>query len=149
MAQNEYDAVFAAHQGDNEPLIEWLKSDAEITPLLRALIVKVLSGGIRRPKHRPKSMLTRREHQAIANRVRELGGKQMAAIAQVMSEFKCSQEKVKLALKADRQGRRSVEKFARWLNEINADLKKSKAALTTYTYDDATGGKIRRWVRGK
>jgi hypothetical protein len=119
----EYYIFRAAHDGDNGPLIEFIRSGAELTAEHRELIAKLLGGEIQRPPHRQKSIVTEMRRKAIAKRVRALERemKQMAAIAQVMSEFDCSDKTVKIALQRHRKG-----------EEISTEIKKRADKILDY-----------------
>jgi hypothetical protein len=115
--ETEFYIFRSAHQGDLGPLIELLSNGAEITPERRGLILKILRGDIKRPPHRQKRMTTQRRLWAIAGFVRERENscKQMAAIAEAMKKFNCSEKTVKNALKRERaikQTRQSMETAA-------------------------------------
>jgi hypothetical protein len=124
---DEYDIFKAAHEADFAPLIELLRSGAELTADRRALVIKILQGKIKRPNHRQASLKTLKRRSAIFDRVHELeidGWKSTAAIRQVQEEFKCSESTVR---KACRPYRGEWEQTFEFLNRIKSlDARKRK-----------------------
>jgi hypothetical protein len=103
---NDYIIFRSAHEKNYNPLIELLRSGAELTPRHRDLLAKILEGKITRPAHRKaKTLRDLQRTMDIAKRVRTLEAdecKQIAAIAQAADEFCCSVSTVKTALRNDR-----------------------------------------------
>jgi hypothetical protein len=116
MADDDYEIFRAAHEGDLAPLIELLRSGAELTADRRALVIKILEGKIKRPNHRKASLKTLKRERAIFNRVHDLemdDWKSTAAIRQAQEEFKCSESTVRKACRAYRG------EFAEWVSFAN------------------------------
>ena len=104
MADDDYEIFRAAHEGNLAPLIELLRSGAELTPDRRALVIKILEGKLKRPAHRQASVKTLERQHAIARRVHELereGRKSLSAIVKTAREFGCSEKTVRNALRKE------------------------------------------------
>jgi hypothetical protein len=146
---DDYYIFRAAHQGDNSLLIEFIRSDAELTREHRELIAKLLGGEIQRPPHRQRSIVKQRRRAAIGARARELESemKQMAAIAQAASEYGCSEKTVKIALQGHRRRERRLAKF-RAIMELakEGDIEWLQRSLTDKINDKrAEVGLKKRW----
>jgi hypothetical protein len=101
----------AAHEGDLGPLIELLRSGAELTPDRRALVIKILEGKLNRPPHRQASLKTLQRQHAIARRVRELEHevrKSHSAIVKAAEEFGCHEKTVRNAIREERENKKTV-----------------------------------------
>jgi hypothetical protein len=103
---DDYETFRAAHEGDHGPLIELLRSGADVTPERRVLLIKILEGKLKRPPHRQGATLKDQAvRRSLVRRVRELesgGCKQTAAVAQVAAESGRSERTVRSALRLAR-----------------------------------------------
>lgn len=122
MADDDYDIFKAAHEGDSAPLIELLRSGAELTADRRELVIKILGGKIKRPRHRQASLKTSKRERAIFERVHELeviGWKSTAAIRQTQEEFTCGETTVRNALRRYRGELAQTISFVDRLKSLN------------------------------
>jgi hypothetical protein len=119
----------AADAGDYGPLIELLRSGANLKTGHRELLIAILEGKIKRPSHRQPSLRTLERKRAITKRVRELkrqDWKPHAAVIQVAAEFRCKdrtvwnalrhgrvEERVREMLLRDKEKRQAADEIAR------------------------------------
>ena len=107
---DDYKIFKAAYEKDYGPLVEFLRTGVDLLPRHRELLIKILEGKMVRPRHRQaRTVRHASRHGAIVARVHELGGKQTAAIAQTMREFRCSEGTVKKALRDHRYSGKAVK----------------------------------------
>ena len=118
---DDYDIFRAAHEGNLAPLIELLRSGAELTADRRALVIQILEGRLNRPPHRQASLKTLQRRSAMARRVHELerkGRKPHSAIVKVAEEFGCHEKTIRTALREERKKQATLARLTATLNKI-------------------------------
>jgi hypothetical protein len=94
-----------AKAGDFGPLRKVLSGGAPLSSPIRRLVLDIIDGKLKRPRHRPPSRTTVDERRKIARRsweIEALVGKSTAAVAEVATEFGCSETKVHLARRQEK-----------------------------------------------
>lgn len=101
VTREEYELYRAALEGDYAPLIDILRSGAELSSEVRGVLAGVLERKLKPPPHRPTKRGTQAGHLEIALHVRELVARDRpvkVAVAEAMAKFNCGKRKVETAV---------------------------------------------------